>query len=607
MGIFSWTRSRYRRRFRKSYNEGRYKNSLRSGRISYTIFRDRVGLDVAARSALRLRRYDLATRLYRIASRRGWQLRDHKINHFEAELKSGNLLPAFNIAMKMESRKEGRNPFQSLSREIMKTPVEDRREILKTLNSHHNLPDELASLAPQMVRKVPEQRMESSSYTMLDSDDLNLDRYRREILRVRDSAPYKIGKHLSNAYRKPWLIPLLPITLPILALRVRSEKTVLTDGETFSVAPVVKNPPSRKCIVMFPTNGVGFGHFTRLLALARRLKKMDSELEIIFFTTMPTLQPLEDEGFPTYHIPGRYRYDDMDPKEWNSIAEEMLSMVFNIHRPCAFVFDGSYPYRGMLNAINSNRSMLKIWLRRGAIRKGSKSLPEDSLGHFDAVIRPGDSVPMEIEDEDEGGIPVVTCNPILLLDEEDMTPLGDLRKRLDIPKEATVAYVQLGAGRINNINSELRFTLESLNFYEHVYTVFGESTLGERFSFDYDRIRTLRDYPNSMYFGDFDLAIMASGYNSFHEAIQSGLPTICYPNLKTGRDDQLARAMVAQEAECMIVLEKRNKRNIAASIDRMMDPDVRKLMKMNSSIIRRENGAEQAASWILDQLPNHIG
>ena len=37
----------------------------------------------------------------------------------------------------------------------------------------------------------------------------------------------------------------------------------------------------------------------------------------------------------------------------------------------------------------------------------------------------------------------------------------------------------IGGRRINNINSELRFTLESLNFYEHVYTVFGESTLGE--------------------------------------------------------------------------------------------------------------------------------
>jgi predicted glycosyltransferase len=40
------------------------------------------------------------------------------------------------------------------------------------------------------------------------------------------------------------------------------------------------------CIIMFPTNGVGFGHFTRLLAIGKRMKKQDPSLEIIFFTTM---------------------------------------------------------------------------------------------------------------------------------------------------------------------------------------------------------------------------------------------------------------------------------------------------------------------------------
>ena len=46
------------------------------------------------------------------------------------------------------------------------------------------------------------------------------------------------------------------------------------------------------------------------------------------------------------------------------------------------------------------------------------------------------------------------------------------------------------------------------------------------------RIRVLRDYPNSRYFKDFDFA-MASGYNSFHEAVEARLPTIFFPNMKT--------------------------------------------------------------------------
>jgi UDP:flavonoid glycosyltransferase YjiC (YdhE family) len=602
VGVLSWGRSRYRRRFRRQYNSGKYKKSLRNGRIAFFFLKDRIGLDVSARSALRLRKYALASRLYSEASRRGWKLRDHEINHFEATLKSGSLVESFNIAINANWTNYDTNPFKLLAHEILHESLADRDEILRRMSIQSNLPIELAELVPDSVRKIPEGRIDDSKYTMLDSEEISVERYRREVHRLRFSPSFRVGQHFVDAFRKPWKIPLLPLSIPILAmnlLRERpSEKKI---SESTSIAPLALRSRKRNCIVMFPTNGVGFGHFTRLLSLARRLRSLDQSLEIVFFTTMPTLQFLEDEGFPTYHLPGRYRYDEMEPREWNAISEELLSMVFSIHRPSAFVFDGAYPYRGMLNSI-LKQPMLKIWLRRGAIRNDSTSIPEDALSHFDAVIRPGDSVNSDYNEEVAGGIPVVTCNPITLFDPEELAPKGTLRHRMGIPEEATLAYVQLGAGKINNINSELKYTLEALDRHEHIFTILGESILGERQSFNLKRLRILRDYPNSLFFKDIDLSIMAAGYNSFHEAIQSGIPTLCYPNMKTGRDDQLARARVAESAGSMVVLEHRTKRKIFAAIDRMIDLDVLALMRENAKILQRENGAEQAASWILDNL-----
>ena len=86
----------------------------------------------------------------------------------------------------------------------------------------------------------------------------------------------------------------------------------------------------------------------------------------------------------------------------------------------------------------------------------------------------------------------------------------------------------------------MKNTLDALDEHPEVYTVIGESILGSRINFDNRRVRILRDYPNSMFFQDFDFSIQAGGYNSFHEVIASSLPSICYPNLETGRDDQLA-------------------------------------------------------------------
>ena len=76
---------------------GKYSKSLRLGRISFRIFRDKVGLDVAARSALRLGAHGAASRLYRKADSLGLVLRDHVENHFTAELGRGNIVAAREI------------------------------------------------------------------------------------------------------------------------------------------------------------------------------------------------------------------------------------------------------------------------------------------------------------------------------------------------------------------------------------------------------------------------------------------------------------------------------------------------------------------------------
>ena len=317
---------------------------------------------------------------------------------------------------------------------------------------------------------------------------------------------------------------------------------------------------------------------------------------------MPTLHILKELDFPTYHLSGRYRYKDMSPNVWNSVCEEMLSMIFSLHRPKAFVFDGSYPYRGMLNAIKNRENMLRVWIRRGSTKTNSRSIPVDSTTHFHAIVKPGDSDQSIPSDELDRGVAMVRCNPILLVDSDEMEPYGRLRRRLGIPAGALLCYVQLGAGNINNINSELFMVLEAISKHSHVYVVVGESMLGKRISAEFERVRILRDYPNSRYFRDFDFAVMAGGYNSFHEVIEAEIPTICFPNMKTGRDDQYRRVKVAQDAGCMVVIKERKMNTIQAAVDRIIEAEVRELMRNNFKAVKRENGANQVSDWILSQL-----
>ncbi len=423
------------------------------------------------------------------------------------------------------------------------------------------------------------------------------DKYRRENRRLRNTLSFRIGTLLTNSFKRPWMLFFLPLTISLLGWRYINERL----GRRSVPYPdrllsgIEENESLRNCVVLFPTNGVGFGHFTRMYALAKRLKKNASGMEIIFFTTMPTLQILYNEGFATYHLAGRKKHRQMTASEWNAMVEENLSLIFNQHRPKMFIFDGAFPYRGMLNAIQQRASMQKIWVRRGMFKKGS-NIPIDSIGHFSSIVRPGDSVDVDDHLSLDVDIDSHTVEPMLLLDRNELLPKGQALSRLNLSPQAKIVYVQLGAGRINDIDSEIRLTVDALLKQNENEIVIGESMLGERIYFDHPRVHLLRDYPNSMYFNAFDASVQAGGYNSFHEMRTFRIPTLFYPNMNTGMDDQLARCNIAQSEGWGIVLKKRNKESIEKAVDELL------ALERGQRETETVNGAEQLADLIIKKM-----
>ena len=367
---------------------------------------------------------------------------------------------------------------------------------------------------------------------------------RRELRRIRNSASFRLGNHFIESIRKPWRILFLPISLPIIFWQIGMEM-IGRRARPMNDSMIQLRGGPQKCVILFPTNGVGFGHFTRMYGLARRIKKLDNDIEIIFFTTQPTLHLPYLDGFPTYHLAGPKKFKGMDSEAWNAMVQELLSLVLETHRPQTFVFDGSFPYRGMLDALDTIDVPQKIWLRRGMFRKGT-SVPVDSIGKFDLIVHPEDAVPM-LQSDVNHGVEVLSVPPMTLIDSEEMWSRKMARRRLGVPEDSRVAYVQLGAGQINDIDSDVRQVVDALLFYEDVHVVLGESLLGNRLQIDLDRVHLIRDYPNALFFNAFDISVQAGGYNSFHEMRQLGIPTLFLPNMNTGMDDQLARCEVAVE------------------------------------------------------------
>ncbi len=401
-------------------------------------------------------------------------------------------------------------------------------------------------------------------------DNTNTVRLKRELHRLRNSPSLRLGAHITTAIRRPWRAPFLIISLPFMMFMIGLELIGLkSQPRGFKSNRAGRALTKGNCIVMFPTNGVGFGHFTRTLAIAKRMKALDSSLEIIFFTTMPTLHLLKPYGIPAHHISGPKYFKGIDSQEWNALLEEELTLCLEVHKPSMFLFDGAFPYRGMLRAIQERTNLNKIWMRRGMFRKGAK-VPVDSIQHFDTIIRPGDGVD-ENEEELEHGLEILKSPPIVLLDKSELMTSEKARYRLGIAEASRVVYVQLGAGQINDISSEIRMTLDELLRHEDIHVILGESMIGSRIEVELPNVHVLRDYPNSQYFNAFDAVIQAGGYNSFHETRAFGLPALFYPNLETGMDDQLARCLVAEAEGWGYVVENRTEESIRIGIEKLLN------------------------------------
>ena len=164
----------------------------------------------------------------------------------------------------------------------------------------------------------------------------------------------------------------------------------------------------------------------------------------------------------------------------------------------------------------------------------------DSFDFFDGFIVPGEASGDETEREH-------VVPPIRVMDSDEVWDRTYARSRLAVPNDARVVYVQLGAGRINDIEEVLKWVLDALFAHENVHVVLGESMLGERLDVHHKRLRVIRDYPNSLYIKGFDAAVQAGGYNTYQEMRAFGVPTLFIPNTQTGMDDQVKRCQQAEE------------------------------------------------------------
>jgi hypothetical protein len=349
--------------------------------------------------------------------------------------------------------------------------------------------------------------------------------------------------------------------------------------------------PARARALFVTSNGTGLGHLTRSMAIAKRL----GALEPLFITFSAAAPVVHELGFPVEYIASYDRPGAGNDLSWTRRARARLAQAVAEVDPAVVVFDGTHPYERLLPALRSTGAPL-VWCRRAMWRSDSDTAPLWRSHLFDAVLEPGEWA----ADVDTG--PTVArrseanvVDPIVLLDREELLSRADAERELGLEPRRQNALVQLGQGE--GVREASRRCLRHLAGRDDVQVVAVASTLSAFDAPPEGVVPLGATYPISRYLAAFDLAVAASGYNAYHELIQLGPPALFVP-MPRQTDDQVARALYAQERGVGVACLGPEDSSLEGKLDGLLDPARRAVMRERLAESRGANGAADAARWL---------
>lgn len=381
------------------------------------------------------------------------------------------------------------------------------------------------------------------------------------------------------------------------ARKSEPEATVAT-GRVLAVAAqphVFAAPPARQRILMICGNGIGLGHLTRLLAIARRLPAW---IEPVVLTLSPGARLLRAEGLSADYVASHMR-NDVTSSSWNdAFAAEVQAAIDSVGARLA-LFDGNDAFPGLARLISGRPDVFWVWIRRG-LWQPSHQLNPLTRPLFDMVIEPAELA----ADEDGGptaglgGVervgPVLHCNPDQRLDRVAAA------NALGIDPHRRTVMLQLGAGRNYDMETPRKAFLKAVA--RHDVQVVEMSNPLARPADPVEGVATRSAFPLFPLSAAWDLAILAPGYNSFHEAIFTGTPAIYVPNRDGIMDDQHLRAVYAQSAGLGLCVTADELHRCDAALAEALSEDFAARVASRSSRLTYSDGAAAIARHIEGQI-----
>ncbi|WP_181705483.1 glycosyltransferase family 4 protein [Chthonobacter rhizosphaerae] len=378
---------------------------------------------------------------------------------------------------------------------------------------------------------------------------------------------------------------------------LRSSPSSLPTGSPLTSPPVLPERP----VLFLSSNGIGVGHLVQQMAIADRLSP---QLRPVFATMSYAASVVRQAGYPTEFLP-HHRNGGLPVPLWNDhMAEVVLELLIRL-RPRVVLYDATAAFGGILRALEVYRDAFTIWVRRPMWQESHRPFL-DAARRFDAVIEPGElAAAFDLGPTTDESDLVMKVPPVLHLSPADRLPRAAARRDLGLPDDATVVALQLGGGNNYPLAALRTVLVEAVLSRPDTILLDIRSPVQvgpEEPGPDHPRHRAVRLFPAFRHSAAFDAAILAAGYNAFHEAILGAIPTLFVPNEAPEMDLQVNRAIWAELSGCGLVCRRDLHTPVARDlVGTLLDPAERaRMAEACRSHSDGANGADQIARFVED-------
>jgi hypothetical protein len=329
------------------------------------------------------------------------------------------------------------------------------------------------------------------------------------------------------------------------------------------------NPTALPCVLFFNINGSGLGHLSTCLAYANRLR---GRARPVFFSLASAIEMIHDQGFEADYMVSAF-WSRASRWNWNRQLALRLGMMLERVRPEVIVFDGTWPFQGVLDAAAAYGAPRMVWSNLSLYKKGQRVVPV-SEDLFDLVIRLGElGTRFTVEREAKPGRKV-TIPPVTLLRDEELLDREAARGALGLGRDGRdgrdrrYALFSLGPGNLKDVGDIGRGLIEEVRSRGFT-VVWARAPISVKDVPLPDDVVPIAVYPLARYMRAFDVFVGAAGYNTCCEVLQSGVPSLLVPNTQVA-DDQTRRAERVAQASPAVVSPCETQEERTRAVERLL-------------------------------------